>query len=118
VSDRGLAAVEAYYAELSTKLAWNAAVPSQVVSEIALDMLQAGKTAEGFELLQRILRDDPNSPDGYDSLSEAYQKTGDLAAALVAAKKARELAARFDASNLSFYDQRIARVLRKQAAAK
>lgn len=118
VSDRGLAAVEAYYAELSKKLGWNAAVPSQVVSEIALNMLQAGKTAEGFELLQRILQDDPNSPDGYNSLSEAYQKTGDLAAALVAAKKARELAARFDASNLSYYDQRIARVLRKQAAAK
>jgi hypothetical protein len=116
VSDSGLAAVEAYYAELSKKLGHTTPVPSWVVTELALTALRAGHKDEGFALLQRNLRDDPNSPAAYDSLAEGYQRTGDLAAALVAETKARELAVKFDASNLVHYDQQLVRIHNKQAA--
>jgi uncharacterized protein len=116
VSARGLAVVEAYYAELSKTLGWNTPVPDQVVSTLAFDALGAGKTDEAFALLQRALRSDPSSPEAYDNLAEAYQRTGNLPAALRAAQKARRLAAQFDPSHLAHYDRNITRIQKKQAA--
>jgi hypothetical protein len=117
VSDRGLAAVENYYDEYSKKVGWHTSVPSQVVNDLAFNALRSGKSDEAFALFNRNIHDDPNSPSAYDSLAEGYQQTGNLAAALVAEQKARELATHFDASNLVYYDQQIARIRRKQAAA-
>jgi tetratricopeptide (TPR) repeat protein len=116
VSDGGLAAVETYYAAWSARIGWRTSVPSHVLSELALDALQNGHAPEAIKLLERNIRDDPNAPDAYDSLAEAYQKTGDLAAALAAEQKARALAAKFDASNLVYYNQQLARIRHKQAA--
>jgi tetratricopeptide (TPR) repeat protein len=116
VSDGGLAAVEKYYAAWSARVGWRTSVPSHVVSELALDALQNDHAAEAFKLLERNIRDDPNAPESYDSLAEAYQKTGDLVAALAAEQQARALATKFDASNLVYYDQQLARIRHKQAA--
>ena len=116
VSERGLVAVEIYYADLSRTLGWKMHVPTSVLNSLAYTALQSDRVDEAFSLFNRNIHDEPNSPDAYDSLADAYQHTGNLKAALEAELKARELAVKFGPQNLVYYDEQIARIKKKQSA--
>jgi Flp pilus assembly protein TadD len=51
-------------------------------------LLQAGKTAEALTVFQRNVKTHPNSWNVYDSLAEAYEKSGDKKNALKNYQKA------------------------------
>lgn len=114
VVSKGTANVEAYYATLSSKLGMKISVPASVRNTLAFDALHAGRKKEGFAMLHAIIADDPNSPDAFDSLSEAYQGEDSLTEALEASRHARSLADKYDHDNIAYYDSQLARVLRKQ----
>jgi predicted alpha/beta superfamily hydrolase len=118
VSDRGLQAVQDYYARLSEEREWKMGVPASVLNTLAYNALQAKREDEAFILFRRNISDSPNSPDAYDGLADAYQQIGELKAALETELKAKALAEKFDRSNLAYYNEQIARIRRKQLGAR
>ncbi len=118
VSDRGLQAVQDYYARLSEEREWKMGVPASVLNTLAYNALQAKREDEAFILFRRNISDSPNSPDAYDGLADAYQQIGELKAALETELKAKALAEEFDRSNLAYYNEQIARIRRKQLGAR
>lgn len=117
IVSKGIEDVEAYYAQLSSALGMKISVPASVRNTLAFDALHAGRKEEAFAMLRAIIADDPNSPEAYDSLAEAYQAVDSLKEALKAARHARSLADKYDHDNLVHYDGQVTRVMRKQASA-
>ncbi|URL57013.1 alpha/beta hydrolase [Luteibacter flocculans] len=117
VVSKGVADVEAYYARLSSTLGMKISVPASVRNALAFDALHAGRKKEAFVMLHAVIADDPNSPEAFDSLSEAYQSEDSLTEALEASRHARSLADKYDHDNVDYYDRQLARVLRKQKSA-
>jgi dienelactone hydrolase len=70
-----------------------ALLPEFIVNMIGYEHLQAGDTKGAVEILKLNVMTHPNSPNAYDSVSDAYLADGQKALALQNAKRAVELLA-------------------------
>jgi predicted alpha/beta superfamily hydrolase len=103
--DKGLAAVQAYYEDLSKMLGHPVEVPENVINYLAYTALEQGKVKEAITLFQSNVDANPNSADAYDGLADGYVKDGQLAAAKTAEDHSVKLGRQWANPNLPTFER-------------
>lgn len=106
---RGLPAVEAHYAALTSRLGTPVAVPEAALNEVGYRLLDDERVAEAIEVFERAARESPSSANAWDSLAEALERGGRRDEALRASRQAVELATRFDLPERASYERNLAK---------
>jgi predicted alpha/beta superfamily hydrolase len=113
LAEKGLPAVEAYFAELSRTFGRTVPVPEGVVNDLAYQALEAKRTQDAMALFRRNVAAHPGSPNAYDGLAEALAADGQLEAAFAAQTTGVRLARQASHPQLAEFEKR----LRKQGLA-
>jgi len=110
---QGLAAVDAHYARLASRLGTSVAVPESALNEVGYRLLAGERVAEAIEVFERAVHENPSSANAWDSLAEALEKGARLEDAVRASTRAVELATRFDLPNRASYEGNLSRLRQK-----
>lgn len=108
--DKGFAFAEQHFEKVSKTLGWRLAVPENVINAFGYAALSKGRMQEAITLFKRNVEANPNSANAYDSLAEAFVKTGQLAEAARVSGIAVELATKFGSPNLVSFVENDARI--------
>ncbi|HEY6121928.1 MAG TPA: tetratricopeptide repeat protein, partial [Pyrinomonadaceae bacterium] len=116
-----LKAADEHYKWLSQKFGYAIATPENVINQLGYQFLFAGKSEEAIATFKANVERYADSANVYDSLAEAYEKTGriDLAAPLY--EKAQNIGQRTNDPNYAIYKtnfQRATDKLKQAEAAK
>jgi predicted alpha/beta superfamily hydrolase len=117
--DKGLAAVETQYENLSKMLGRPVGVPENVLNDLGYASLEQGKIREAIALFQSNVEANPNSATAYDSLAQAFVKDGQLSAAKSAEDHCVQIARQWANPNLVRFEQKankIGQQLKEQEA--
>jgi uncharacterized protein len=108
--DKGLAAVQAHYENLSKMLSLRVAIPENALNDLGYAALQQGKIKEAITLFQSNVDANPNSANAYDSLAEGYLKDGQLLAAKGAEDRSVQVARQWANPNLIRFEQKAKKI--------
>ncbi|MFO0580922.1 MAG: alpha/beta hydrolase-fold protein [Anaeromyxobacter sp.] len=106
----GLAAVEAHYEALSRRVGFEVTPPEAVANAAARQLLQEGEVDEAIRAYRRNVERYPGSASAHDALGEAYERNGELEAAMRAYAKAVDVAARVKDPSLPALERKLARL--------
>ena len=118
LAEKGLAAVEAYYADLSRTFGRTVPIPEAVVNDLAYQALEGKRTQDALALFRRNVAEHPGSPNAYDGLAEALAADGQHEAAVAAQTTGVQLARRASHPQLAELEKRLKRLKQGAAAAK
>lgn len=108
---RSLAELESHYRKLSERFGYNILVPEDIMNRAGYELLNAGRSADAIEVLKKNVANYPRSSNVYDSLGEAYEKSGDNRLARENYQKAFDLAtSQNDAQRAAIYKANLERV--------
>lgn len=110
---QGLAAVDTHYTALSAQLGTPVAAPEAALNEIGYRLLGDERVAEAIAVFERAARENPSSANSWDSLAEALERGGRRDDALLAARRAVELATRFDLPDRTSYERNLSKLEEK-----
>lgn len=85
---------EGHYKKLSERYGYPIAIPEPLLNNIGYQLLGANQTSEAIDIFKRNVELYPDSVNVYDSLAEAYERTGQFEAAGKNYEKALSLADR------------------------
>jgi predicted alpha/beta superfamily hydrolase len=114
----GLPAVEEHYKALSAKYKYPVQPPENVVNNLAYGLLRKGKDDEAIATFKFNVEHYPNSANVYDSLAEAYEKTGQFDLARQNYERAVQLGEKSSDPNLPVYRRNFERVGKTAKGAK
>jgi predicted alpha/beta superfamily hydrolase len=112
---KGATAIEEHFKKLSDKYKFTVLPPERLTNNVAYQMLGEGKNDEAIAAFKRNAERYPNSANVYDSLAEAYEKTGKLDLARSNYERAVEVATKNKDANLSVFRtnfERVSKVLK------
>lgn len=89
----GWEGIQAHYRHLTEKYGFPVAVPEDIANQAGYQFLQANSFREAINVLKANAEAYPESPNAYDSLGEAYEKSGQYELALESYGKAAKLGA-------------------------
>ena len=107
----GLPAAEAHYKKLSQRYGYTIPIPEALVNQIGYQLLGAGKTEEAIAAFKSNVEHYPASANVYDSLAEAYERSGRLAEARPNYEKAYALGKENGDPNTGIYKTNMERVV-------
>ena len=112
--------VEAHYQKLSKKFKYDIPVPELLINQMGYQSLFAERFDEAISIFKTNVERYPESANVYDSLAEAYERTGKLDLAAPLYEKAQTLGQQNQDPNLAIYKTNFERVSEKlkQAGAK
>lgn len=105
----GLKAADEHYKWLSEKFGYSAPTPEALINQIGYENLLSGKPDEAIATFKINVERYPNSANVYDSLGEAYEKTGHLDWAAPQYEKAQTLSKQNDDPNAAIFAANFAR---------
>jgi predicted alpha/beta superfamily hydrolase len=114
----GMAAVDEHFKALSAKYKFAVQPPEQMVNNLAYGLLGSGKGDEAIAAFKTNVERYPNSANVYDSLAEAYEKTGKLELAGQNYGRAVQLGEKNADPNLRIYRSNFERVSKALQAGK
>jgi predicted alpha/beta superfamily hydrolase len=117
----GLKAADEHYKWLSQKFGYSIPTPEALVNQIGYQYLLGGNPDEAIVTFKTNVERYPSSANVYDSLAEAYEKTGRLELATPLYEKAQSLGKENNDPNAAIYTTNFARSsdkLKQAAAAK
>src|SRR5215475_6238263 len=117
----GASTVESHYKKLSAKFGYTVLPPELLMNQMGYQSMGAGKMDEAIAVFKSNVERYPNSANVYDSLAEAYEKSGKLDLARLNYEKAAQLGAQNNDPNLQVYKTNFERVdgmLKKTAEVK
>jgi predicted alpha/beta superfamily hydrolase len=117
----GLKAADEHYKWLSQKFNYSIATPEALVNQIGYQDLLGGNPDQAIVTFKANVERYPNSANVYDSLAEAYEKTGHIDLATPLYEKAQWLGKQNNDPNAAVYATNFARAsdkLKQAAAAK
>lgn len=85
---KGVPAVDAHYAALSSRLGTPVAAPEAALNEVGYELLGSERVAEAIAVFERAARENPASANAWDSLAEALAQGGLRGDALEASRRA------------------------------
>jgi uncharacterized protein len=106
ILDKGLAAVQVHYDDLSKMLGRQVTIPANIISDLGYTALERGKVKEAIALFESNVEANPNSADAYDSLADAYLKDRQFLAAKSAEDHSVQLARQWANPNLIRFEQK------------
>ena len=105
--------VEEHYQKLSQKFRYTIAVPEQLINQLGYQSLFAGQSDEAIAIFKTNVERYPDSANVYDSLAEAYERSGRLELAAPLYEKAKTLGQQNQDPNLAVYKANFDRVSEK-----
>lgn len=105
--------VEEHYQKLSKKFRYNIPVPEQLINQIGYQSLFADRFDEAIAIFKTNVERYPESANVYDSLAEAYERSGKLDLAAPLYEKAQTLGQQNQDPNLAVYKANFERVSEK-----
>ena len=111
----GLPAVEGHYKKLSQKYGFTVPIPEPLINQLGYQLLGAGKTEEAIAAFKANVERYPASANVYDSLAEAYERSGRLELAKPNYEKAYALGKESSDPNLAIYKTNMDRVAGKMS---
>ncbi len=106
----GMSAVDEHFKALSGRYKFAVQPPEQMVNSLAYGLLGSGKADEAIAAFKTNVERYPNSANVYDSLAEAYEKTGKLDLARPNYERAVQLGEKNADPNLRIYRSNFERV--------
>lgn len=113
----GLKGAEEHYAQLSKKFGYAIPVPEGLINQIGYQYLGSGNNDEAIATFKRNIELYPGSANVYDSLGEAYEKTGHIDLATPLYEKATTLSAQYKDPNASLFKANFVRANEKMKQA-
>ncbi len=113
----GLPAVDAHYKKLSDKFHYTIAVPENLINQVGYQHLFADQNDEAIAVFKLQVERYPESANVYDSLAEAYEKTGRIDLATPLYEKAQMLGKQNNDPNAATFAANFARASEKLKAA-
>ncbi len=115
----GLKGVEEHYGKLSARLGYAVPVPEALMNQVGYQLLGQNKPEEAIAAFKLNVERYPGSANVYDSLAEAYERTGKLELALPNYEKAHTLGRQTNDPNAPLFKTNFDRVAAqvKQAGA-
>ena len=113
--------VEEHYQKLSKKFKYDIPVPENLTNQMGYQSLFAERFDEAIAIFKTNVERYPESANVYDSLAEAYEKTGKLELAAPLYEKAQTLGQQNQDPNLQIYKtnfERVSEKLKQSGAAK
>jgi len=113
--------VEEHYKKLSDKFKYNIPVPELLINQLGYQSLFAERFDEAITIFKTNVERYPESANVYDSLAEAYERSGKLELAAPLYEKAQTLGQKNQDPNLQVYKTNFERVsgkLKESGAAK
>ena len=116
----GLKGVDEHYAKLSKRLGYTVATPEGLINQMGYGLMFQKKMDEAIAVFKANIERYPESANVYDSLAEAYEKSGQIELALANYEKAAALGKRNGDANTAIYQANFERAseLAKKAQAK
>jgi predicted alpha/beta superfamily hydrolase len=117
----GLKAADEHYKWLSQKFGYTIPTPENLINQIGYQDLLGGKPEEAIATFKIQVERYPDSANVYDSLAEAYEKTGRIELAAPLYEKAKTLGQQNNDPNLAIYTANFVRAsdkVKQSAAAK
>jgi predicted alpha/beta superfamily hydrolase len=105
--------VEEHYQKLSQKFRYTIAVPENLINQLGYQSLFAGRSDEAIAIFKTNVERYPESANVYDSLAEAYERSGKLELAAPLYEKAQTLGKQNQDPNLAVYKANFERVSEK-----
>jgi len=106
----GSPAVESHYKKLSAKFGYEIQPPEPLMNNLGYQLMGAGKMDDAIAVFKSNVERYPQSANVYDSLAEAYEKTGRLDLARPNYEKAVQLGTQNKDPNLQIYKTNFDRV--------
>jgi len=106
----GAPAVESHYKQLSAKFGYAIQPPEPLMNNLGYQLMGEGKMDEAIAVFKSNVERYPHSANVYDSLAEAYEKTGKLDMARPNYEKAVRLGTQNNDPNLQVYKTNFDRV--------
>ena len=100
--DKGLKFAEKHFQEVSKMVGYEIPIPEDVINNFGYEALDNGKIQEAIEFFKRDIKQNPNSANAFDSITDAYDKAGMLKEAVESSEKAVELANKFNNPNREY----------------
>jgi predicted alpha/beta superfamily hydrolase len=104
------ATIEEHYRKLSARFGFRIPPPEALVNQAGYQLLGNGWTGEAIKVLQANVTNYPHSANVYDSLGEAYEKSGKLELAKPNYEKAVQYGERSNDPNLNLFRENLQRV--------
>jgi len=105
-----------HYARLSKRTGFPVPIPEPTTNLIGYRLLQTNRITDAIAAFKTNVENYPNSPNVYDSLGEACETSGDLAAARENYERAATLGKAGGDPNTNIYEQNLARVTKALAS--
>lgn len=112
----GLKAADEHYAKLSKKFHYTITVPEAVINQIGYQHLFANETEEAINVLKTQVERYPESANPYDSLGEAYERTGKIELAVPLYEKAAQIGKQRNDPNAALFATNYERAVGKMKA--
>lgn len=109
----GLKGAEEHYRKLSERFGYKLQMPEALVNQFGYQLMNSGKMEEAIAALKLNVELYPASPNVYDSLGEAYERSDKLDLARTNYEKAYTLAKETGAPNLEIYKANLDRASEK-----
>jgi predicted alpha/beta superfamily hydrolase len=106
----GPSAVESHYKNLTARFGYTILPPEAVMNQVGYQLLGQNKMDEAIAVFKANVERYPNSANVYDSLAEAYEKTGKLELARPNYEKAVQHGSKINDPNLPIYKTNFERV--------
>jgi hypothetical protein len=110
IAEGGAPAIEGHYKQLSTRFGYAITPPEPLMNNLGYRLMADGKMDEAIAVFKSNVERYPHSANVYDSLAEAYEKTGKLDLARPNYEKAVQLGSRNNDPNQQVYKTNFDRV--------
>ena len=110
IARQGVDAVEEYYKKLTARFGYMILVPEQLMNNLGYALMGDRKMDEAIKAFKTNVERYPGSANVYDSLAEAYEKSGKLDLARPNYEKAMQLGIKNNDPNLEVYKTNFERV--------
>jgi len=105
--------VEKHFKNVSDNVGYFISVPEEIVNNFGYEELNKGNIPEAIAFFRRNIQLNPNSANAYDSITDAFEKAGMWAEAILASEKAIELAKKFNHPNIAYFTEHANKVKNK-----
>jgi len=98
----GFKFAEKHFQDVSKEIGYTIPVPEDIINNFGYEELNKGNIQEAIKLFKNNIKQNPNSANAFDSITDAYEKAGMLNEAMASIEKAVELATKFNNPNLRY----------------
>lgn len=101
--DKGFEFAENHFQKVSEEVGYPIHVPEGIINNLGYEELNKGNIPAAVALFERNIKQNPNSANAFDSITDAYEKAGMWKEAVVSSEKSVELAKKYNNPNISYF---------------